>query len=276
MALGLPVVGTARRRHPRRRSSTASAGGWCRPTTRRRSPAALIELGRDPGCGAKLGEAAPAPRRGVLHGGGGRGDARRVRRPRPLAEARRVRRARSSWLAVVLAWAWRSPRPAPRARAGGAPRPLRPVHRRLHARASWSALAEQQGIGALLLAENYLLRVEYGLPPFRALTRVTREERSVLATRSSATSRAWPRCGGDCPHVLLIVPGVEVMPHYHWTGSPLALDMTVHNRRRTSSSSASPIPPRCARCPSPASRPRGHYACSRCSTRCPCCCSCPA
>jgi hypothetical protein len=29
-------------------------------------------------------------------------------------------------------------------------------------------LADQQGIGALLLSENYRLRVEYGLPPFRA------------------------------------------------------------------------------------------------------------
>ncbi len=44
-----------------------------------------------------------------------------------------------------------------------------------------AAMAEKQGIGALLLAENYLLRVEYGLPPFRALTRAVREERSVLA-----------------------------------------------------------------------------------------------
>jgi hypothetical protein len=42
------------------------------------------------------------------------------------------------------------------------------------------AMAEKQGIGALLLTENYLLRVEYGLLPFRALTRAVREERSVL------------------------------------------------------------------------------------------------
>src|SRR4029453_14307129 len=40
-------------------------------------------------------------------------------------------------------------------------------------------LADRQGIGALLLAENYRLRVEYGLPPFRALTRVVRHERSL-------------------------------------------------------------------------------------------------
>ena len=32
-----------------------------------------------------------------------------------------------------------------------------------------TAMAEKQGIGALLLTENYLLRVEYGLPPFRGL-----------------------------------------------------------------------------------------------------------
>src|SRR5262245_66397983 len=43
-----------------------------------------------------------------------------------------------------------------------------------------TAMAEKQGIGALLLTENYLARVEYGLPPFRALTRAVREERSVL------------------------------------------------------------------------------------------------
>jgi hypothetical protein len=43
-------------------------------------------------------------------------------------------------------------------------------------------LADQQGIGVLLLSENYLLRVAYGLPPFRALTRVTREERSIGST----------------------------------------------------------------------------------------------
>src|SRR5205807_6724586 len=43
-----------------------------------------------------------------------------------------------------------------------------------------TAMAEKEGIGALLLTDNYLLRVEYGLPPFRALTRAVRDERSVL------------------------------------------------------------------------------------------------
>src|SRR5436853_409778 len=40
-------------------------------------------------------------------------------------------------------------------------------------------MAERQGLGAVLLSENYLTRVEYSLPPFRALTRVAYESRSV-------------------------------------------------------------------------------------------------
>jgi hypothetical protein len=94
-----------------------------------------------------------------------------------------------------------------------------------------TAMAEKQGIGALLLTENYLLRVEYGLPPFRALTRAVREERSVLdlgidryLTRVSQACAVNPR--------VLIVPGVEVLPHYYWTGSPLALDMEVHETQK--------------------------------------------
>jgi len=94
-----------------------------------------------------------------------------------------------------------------------------------------TAMAEKEGIGALLLTDNYLLRVEYGLPPFRALTRAVRDERSVLdlgidryLARVSEANLANPR--------VLIVPGVEVLPHYYWTGSPLALDMAVHETQK--------------------------------------------
>ncbi len=88
--------------------------------------------------------------------------------------------------------------------------------------------AERQGIGALLLAENYLLRLEYGLPPFRAATRVVREEPNVVRAgveryiaRVAAVRQRHPG--------LVIVPGVEVIPHYYWTGSPVDLAMTLHN-----------------------------------------------
>jgi hypothetical protein len=91
--------------------------------------------------------------------------------------------------------------------------------------------AETQGIGAVLLVENYLLRFEYGLPPFRALTRVAREERSVVSVglrryleRVDEARRRHPR--------LVLVPGVEVVPHYFWTGSPASLALTLHNTQK--------------------------------------------
>ncbi len=90
------------------------------------------------------------------------------------------------------------------------------------------AMAEKAGIGALLLTENYLLRVEYGLPPFRALTRVTFDERAVLDTGLDRFLQEVARARQKNPRVLL-VPGVEVLPHYYWTGSPLQLDMAFHN-----------------------------------------------
>lgn len=92
-------------------------------------------------------------------------------------------------------------------------------------------MADKAGVEALLLSENYLWRVEYGLPPFRALTRVVHEEPSVVRfgldrylAGVAATRRRFPK--------LVIVPGVEVIPHYHWTGSPFDSQMTLHNTQK--------------------------------------------
>ncbi|MBI3630050.1 MAG: hypothetical protein HY217_10830 [Candidatus Rokubacteria bacterium] len=91
--------------------------------------------------------------------------------------------------------------------------------------------AESQGIEAVFLAENFLLRVDYGVFPFRALTRVRREEPSVLARGLdqylAAVAEARQRHPGT-----LIVPGVEVMVHYWWSGSPFAGELTVHDLQK--------------------------------------------
>ena len=108
----------------------------------------------------------------------------------------------------------------------------------VHSRLSTGALtlaellaqAERDGLGAVLLAENYLLRVEYGLPPFRALTRVVREEPSVLDHRE-AYAREVAAARRQFPN-MVIVPGVEVMPHYRWTGTPLTMEMTLHDTQK--------------------------------------------
>ena len=75
-----------------------------------------------------------------------------------------------------------------------------------------TAMAEQQNIGALLLTENYLLRIEYGLPPFRALTRAIHAERSVLDLGIDRYLERVRQARAANPRVL-IVPGVEALPH---------------------------------------------------------------
>jgi hypothetical protein len=94
-----------------------------------------------------------------------------------------------------------------------------------------AARAEKAGVGALLLSENYLLRIEYGLPPFRALTRVVSEQRSVLGVGAARFLDEVALAQQRNPRVL-IIPGVEVVPHYYWAGSPLALEMTVTNTQK--------------------------------------------
>jgi hypothetical protein len=91
--------------------------------------------------------------------------------------------------------------------------------------------ARARGLEAVLLTENYLLRVEYGLWPFRAATRVVYEEPSVLSrgvgaylAQVSDVRRRFPE--------MLILPGVEVIPHYYWTGNPLTGDLTNHDLQK--------------------------------------------
>ena len=92
-------------------------------------------------------------------------------------------------------------------------------------------MAEKAGVDALLMTENYLLRIEYGLPPFRALTRVVREERSVLGLGLEHYLQRVAEARTRNPRVLLLA-GVEVLPHYHWTGAPWRLDMELHDTQK--------------------------------------------
>jgi hypothetical protein len=94
-----------------------------------------------------------------------------------------------------------------------------------------ATMASDEGLDAILLAENYLLRVEYGLPPFRALTRVVRQERSVSDIGMDRYLATVAAAAGRNPGVTF-VPGVEVVPHYRWSGAPWSLAMTLHDTQK--------------------------------------------
>ncbi len=91
--------------------------------------------------------------------------------------------------------------------------------------------ARRMGIDAVVFSENLALHYEYGLLPFRGVIRRTVTLPSVvefgidryLATVAEAQARH--------PDVLL-VPGLEVTPHYFWTGSLPAGNLTMHNGQK--------------------------------------------
>ncbi|MFO0707251.1 MAG: glycosyltransferase [Nitrospira sp.] len=91
--------------------------------------------------------------------------------------------------------------------------------------------AEQRGLDALVLSDNFTLDYEYGLWPFRSLIRKTVSYPSVLAygldkylAEVEVVQARHPR--------LVIVPGVEVAPFYYWTGSLMSGDLTMHDAQR--------------------------------------------
>lgn len=86
--------------------------------------------------------------------------------------------------------------------------------------------ARREGIGALILTDNFLLRFEYGLFPFRGLVRKVVEQPSVLQLGDGEWLRSVEAAQVRFPDVILI-PGVEVIPYYYWTGSPLTRDLTL-------------------------------------------------
>lgn len=119
--------------------------------------------------------------------------------------------------------------------------PLRQVPAVLHAHSTWSsgdqtldqliARARVAGVEALFLAENHLLRFEYGLPPLRHLLRYRVEYPSLLSRGPEPFLKAVGESNARQGDVLLI-PGAEVTPHYYWTGSLLRGTLTMHDAQK--------------------------------------------
>jgi hypothetical protein len=91
--------------------------------------------------------------------------------------------------------------------------------------------AEQQGLDVLILSENFTLRYDYGLRPFEG---VLKHQVAFPSVMEYGIERFLDDIHGiqqRHPN-LIIVPGVEVAPHYYWTGSLAGRDLTMHNAQR--------------------------------------------
>lgn len=87
------------------------------------------------------------------------------------------------------------------------------------------------GLDGLILTENYNLHVEYGLWPLRGLLRYGVDYPSVRRIGAAAYLEEI-RAAQQRHAELLWIPGLEVMPHYFWTGSLWRGDLTLHDTQK--------------------------------------------
>lgn len=91
--------------------------------------------------------------------------------------------------------------------------------------------AERAGLDAVVLTDNFVLRYEYGLWPLRGVFRRTFSLPSVLDYGPARFLADVAAAQARHPRVLL-VPGVEVVPHYFWSGSLFQHNLTMHNSQK--------------------------------------------
>jgi hypothetical protein len=111
----------------------------------------------------------------------------------------------------------------------------------LHVHSTWSsgalsledlvAQARSRNVEVVFLAENHLQRFEYGLPPLRGLLRHRVEYPSVLPKGPEAFLAAV-HAANQTQRDVLIIPGVETVPHYYWTGNLLGGTLTMHDAQK--------------------------------------------
>ncbi len=94
-----------------------------------------------------------------------------------------------------------------------------------------AARAEQQGLDAIVLSDNFSLEYEYGLQPLPGLLKKTVSFPSVLSYGIERYLDEIRSVQARHPQ-LVIVPGVEVAPFYYWTGSLWRGDLTMHDAQR--------------------------------------------
>lgn len=91
--------------------------------------------------------------------------------------------------------------------------------------------AESLSLDAVVLSENFALRYEYGLFPLRGAFRVLRQFPSIVEYGIKEFLQEVEEVQARHPK-MVIVPGVEVAPYYHWTGSLLDKTLTMHDAQK--------------------------------------------
>lgn len=91
--------------------------------------------------------------------------------------------------------------------------------------------SETFGIDTVLLAENYHLQFAYNFFPLQGLLQINKSYPSLTNSTIAKYLNDVEDTNRRHPKVILI-PGVETVPHYYWTGSLWRGDLTMHNGQK--------------------------------------------
>jgi hypothetical protein len=92
---------------------------------------------------------------------------------------------------------------------------------------------ETEDFEIFFLSDSYNLRMEYGVLPFRNLLKKKIEASTIISSNGiEFYLKRLKEINSNSPDMLLI-PGVEVIPFYYWTGSPFSKNLTTHNWGKT-------------------------------------------
>ena len=87
--------------------------------------------------------------------------------------------------------------------------------------------AEEGGVKALVISDQFLSRAVWGVPGFRGLLKFTKEKPSVLTHGVDRYLAGLSKLQEDHPG-LIVVGALDVAPYYYWQGNPFWGEFTVN------------------------------------------------
>ncbi len=92
-------------------------------------------------------------------------------------------------------------------------------------------MAKERGFSVVVINDHDRMALEYGLPPLRNLLKKREERGSINRWGASSWLHAIREAEKKYPD-MIILPGTETAPFYHWTGNPVTGDLTAWNHER--------------------------------------------
>ncbi len=87
--------------------------------------------------------------------------------------------------------------------------------------------ARNAGVDYIVVSDQFLVYAKYGLPPFREVIAYSMDQKSVVSYGVDKYLNLIQQVQQDYPE-LVIIPGVDIAPHYYWTGNPFTFSLTTN------------------------------------------------